>query len=331
MAQRLRPIGHEDRLSIVDHLDELRSRLIVCVSVLAVVFGVCFWQNSHLLNALNQPLKHLSTTAKDHISGITGDQVGERGHLLTAAGDLKQLGNSKTLAPADRALITAAGSQLEGAAEALPSKSPGPVPITIGVGEPFTVSLTVAFYFAILISIPVLLYEIYAFVVPAFNPREKAVALPIMVVAPLLFLAGVVFTYFIVLPPAIRFLQGYNAEQFQALVQAKPLYSFEVLTMGSVGLTFEMPLILLGLRAAGVINGRTLIKYWRYAAVVIAVIAAAMPGSDPVTTGLEAAPLVLLLIISMIVLKVADWRAAKREAAAQKQGMGDSRGMGDFS
>src|ERR1700733_58124 len=322
MAKRLRPIGHEDRLSIVDHLDELRSRLIVCVSVLAVVFGVCFWQNSHLLNALNQPLKHLSTTAKDHISGITGDQVGERGHLLNAAGDLKQLGSSTTLAPADRSLITAAGSQLESAAKALPSKSAGPVPITIGVGEPFTVSLTVAFYFAVLISIPLLLYELYAFVVPAFNPRERSVALPIAVVAPLLFLGGAVFTYFFVLPRAIRFLQGYNAAQFQALVQAKPLYSFEVLTMGSVGLAFEMPLVLLGLRAAGIIDGRTLTKRWRYATVVIAIIAAAMPGPDPVTPGLEAAPLVVLLIVSIVVLKVADWRAARR-AEAEQPGVGD--------
>jgi sec-independent protein translocase protein TatC len=329
MPRRLRPIGHEDRLSVVDHLDELRNRLFVCVGVLAVVFGLCFWQNAHLLNVLNAPLKHLSTTAKNHISGVTGDQVGERGYLLGAASDLKQLGTSTTLAPADRALIAAAGSKLESAAKALPSKSPGPVPVTLGPGEPFTVSLTVAFYFAVLISIPVLLYEIYAFVVPAFNPREKSVALPIMVVAPLLFLAGAVFTYFIVLPPAIRFLQGYNASQFQALVQARPLYSFEVLTMGAVGLAFEMPLVLLGLRAAGVIDGKTLTKRWRYATVVIAVIAAAMPGSDPVTTGLEAAPLVVLLIVSMIVLRVADWRAARRAVAEEQQQQ--QSGVGDFS
>jgi len=324
MPKRLRPIGHEDRLSVVDHLDELRSRLIVSVSVLAVVFGFCFWQNGHLLTVLNAPLKHLSSTARNHLTGITGDQVGERGHLLNAASDFRRLSQSSTLSAGDRALVSSAATQLQGAAKALPSKSAGPVPITIGVGEPFTVSLTVAFYFAVLISIPLLLYELYAFVVPAFNPRERSVALPIAVVAPLLFLGGAVFTYFFVLPRAIRFLQGYNAAQFQALVQAKPLYSFEVLTMGSVGLAFEMPLVLLGLRAAGIIDGRTLTKRWRYATVVIAIIAAAMPGSDPVTTGLEAAPLVVLLIVSIVVLKVADWRAARRAEAEQP-------GVGDFS
>ena len=89
------------------------------------------------------------------------------------------------------------------------------MPITIGVGEPFTVSLTVAFYAALLISLPVLLYELYAFVIPAMRPEEKRVARPIMLVAPVLFLAGVVFTYIVVLPAAVKFLQGYNSNQFQ--------------------------------------------------------------------------------------------------------------------
>ncbi len=325
MPKRLRPIGHEDQLSVVDHLDELRSRLIVCASVLVVVFAVCFWQNPHLLNALNAPLKDLSNTARNHISGITGDQVGERSQLLNAVGDLQLLARSSTLAPGDRALIAAAASHFEGAAKALPSTSAGPTPITTRPGEPFTVSLTVSFYFAILISLPLLLYQLFAFIVPALRPREKAVALPTMIVAPVLFFAGVLFTYILVLPPAIKFLQGYNASQFQALVQAQPLYSFEVLTMGSIGLAFEMPLVLLGLRAAGVIDGNTLTKHWRYAIVIIAVIGAAMPGADPVTTGLETAPLVVLFLASIVLLKAADRRAARRAAAEEPMlpGVGD--------
>ena len=87
-----------------------------------------------------------------------------------------------------------------------------------------------------------------------------------------------VFTYIIVLPAAVKFLQGYNSSQFDNLVQAKPLYSFEVVTMGAIGLAFQLPLMLLGLRQLGVINGSTLTRHWRYATVIIAVIAAAMPG-----------------------------------------------------
>src|ERR1700735_456134 len=124
MPRRLRPIGHDERLSIVDHLDELRNRLIVCVSVLVVVFSLCFVESPHLLDVLNAPLTHLSNTARNHISGITGDQVGERVHLLNAAGDLQLLAHSSPLASGDRVLIAGAATQFKDAAKALPSKSP---------------------------------------------------------------------------------------------------------------------------------------------------------------------------------------------------------------
>ena len=209
----------------------------------------------------------------------------------------------------------------------MPAQSAGPTPLTLGVGEPFTVSLAVSFYFALLISLPLLLYELFAFIVPAFNPREKAVAIPIVIVAPLLFFAGAAFTYYVVLPPAIEFLQGYNASQFQALVQASPLYSFEVLVMAAIGFAFEIPLLLLGLQAAGVISAKTLTNHWRYSMVILAVVAAAMPGADPVTTALEAAPLFILFFVSIALLKVADRRAARRAARAEHE----PPGVGDFS
>ena len=171
------------------------------------------------------------------------------------------------------------------------------------------------FYAAILITLPVLLYEIYAFCIPALAPNERKVATPVVIAAPALFVIGVVFTYVVVMPAAIKFLQGYNSNQFNNLVQARPLYSFEVLTMGSIGLAFQLPLALLGLRSLGVINGSTLIRHWRYATVIIAIIAAAMPGADPVTTGLETAPIVVLFLASIVLLKIADRRDAKRAAA----------------
>ena len=312
---KLRPIGHEDRLSVVDHLDELRSRLIVCASVLVVAFGLCFWQSGTLLKILNNPLNHLSKTARNHISGVTADQVGERANLVKAANNFQLIARSGHLAQSDRALFAAAANDLDQAALALPRHTPGIAPLTTGVGEPFTATLSVCIYFALLLSLPVLLYQVFAFVVPALNPRERTVVLPIMLVAPVLFFAGVVFTYLIVLPAAIKFLQGYNADHFQALIQAKPLYSFEALTMGALGLTFEMPLVLLGLHAAGIIDGETLTKHWRYAVVILAVVAAAMPGADPVTTGLETAPLAILFVVSIFLLKYADRRAAKRAGA----------------
>ena len=315
MPKVLRPIGHEDRLSIVDHLDELRGRLMICGAALVVAFGLCFWQNHILLNALNSRLPPPSKTAANHLGGLTTDSVSAAHHFETAASLLQVLSRSTTLAPGDAALIAAVAQQMGAAAKALPQATPKNIPITIGVGEGFTTTLTVCFFSALLLTLPLLLYELYAFVIPAMSPDERRVAAPAMIAAPVLFVIGVAFTFIVVLPAAVKFLQGYNNQQFNNLVQAKPLYSFEVLTMGAIGLAFQLPLAMLALRQLGVINGSTLTRHWRYATVIIAVIAAAMPGADPVTTGLETLPLVLLFLASIVMLKIADRRDAKRAAA----------------
>jgi sec-independent protein translocase protein TatC len=315
MPRVLRPVGHQDRLSVVDHLDELRQRLIVVAVALVVAFGFCFWQNQPLLHLLNSPLPSAANTPANHIGGIAGDQVKLGRNLAEAAGLLGALGRSSDLSAPDRALIAAAAQKFGAAANDLPKVALKQVPITIGVGEPFTTTLTVCFYFALLITLPVLLYEAYAFVIPALSPNERRIALPIMLAAPILFLLGVVFTFLVVMPPAIQFLQGYNSSNFDALAQAKPLYSFELLTMAAIGLTFQMPIGLLGLQRAGIINGSTLTRHWRYSVVAIAVIAAALPGADPVTTLLETTPLVILFLVSIVLLKFADRRDAKRALA----------------
>jgi sec-independent protein translocase protein TatC len=234
------------------------------------------------------------------------------------AAGARELANSTHLSASDRAGAAQVASGAALAAKKLPKTvSSKEKPITIGVGEPFTTTLTVAFYFAILFSLPVLLYEAYAFVIPALNPNEKRVAVPVMVAAPLLFLSGVAFAYAIVLPPAVKFLQGYNADNYQILVQAKTYYTFEILTMLGVGVAFQLPLALLALERIGVVTARTLTKNWRYAVVIMAVIAAAMPGADPVTTGLEMLPLILLYVASIAMLVVADRRAARRAQSSE--------------
>jgi sec-independent protein translocase protein TatC len=319
MPRVLRPVGHHDRLSVVDHLDELRTRLIVCGAALVVAFGVCFWQNNPLLDLLNHPLPSTAKVAANHLGGLTNDSVKASQDIAASAATFKRLSLSPDLSLQDRAVIALAANELLDAARSLPQSTPKRLPITIGVGEPFTTTLTVCAYFALLFTLPVLLYEAYAFVIPALSPKERKVAVPIMLAAPVLFLIGVAFAYLIVLPPAVRFLQGYNSSNFDALVQAKPLYSFEILTMAGIGLAFQLPLGLLGLQRAGIINGSTLTRNWRYATVIIAVIAAAMPGADPVTTGLETLPLVILFLASIVMLKIADRRDAKHALAELTQ------------
>jgi sec-independent protein translocase protein TatC len=324
MSPVLRPIGHEERLSIVDHLDELRSRLIICLAALLVAFGVCFWQNNHLLSILNRALPHVSTVSGQHgLASLRNRSVLERRALLHAAHGANTLAASPGLSAADRAAAAQLAQGISQAANTLPeTPTTQEKPITIGVGEPFTTTLTVAMYFALLFALPLLIYQGYAFVIPALNPHERRVAIPLMAIAPLLFIGGVVFAFLVVLPPAVHFLQGFNASHFDILVQAKAYYTFEILTMLGIGLAFQLPLGLLALHRIGVINGRTLTRHWRYAVVIIAVIAAAMPGADPVTTGLETLPLVVLYLASIVMLRIADRRAAAREAAETESSFG---------
>jgi sec-independent protein translocase protein TatC len=321
VAKVLRPIGHEDRLSIVDHLDELRTRLIVCLAALIVAFGVCFWQNHALIHLLNRALPQVSTVAGQHGLGAAQSQSAkERAGLRDIERGAGTLASSPSLSASDRAAAALMAQGAAQAAKALPENlQTQEKPITIGVGEPFLTTMAVAAYFALLFSLPLLIYEAYGFVIPALNPQERRTARPVMVVAPLLFLAGIVFSYLVVLPPAIHFLQGYNHEQFDILVQAKAYYTFEILTMLATGVAFQLPLGLLALHRLGVIDGGTLTRQWRYAVVIIAVIAAAMPGADPVTTGLETLPLVILFLVSIVLLKIADRLAAARAAAESTQ------------
>lgn len=317
MATALKPIGHEDRLTIVDHLDELRSRLIICAVTLVVAFGFCFWQNGALLDVLNKPLKDSTPTTQNSkgngrlAQAAAAQLVVQRGFAATARA-FAALATARNLTPAQRGVIAAAAAQTASAARALPKTTPPRVPITTGVGEPFTVTLTIAAYFALLFSLPLLLYQAYAFVLPAFSPRERRLALPMMLMVPVLFLVGVAFGYYLVLPPAISFLQNFNNTNFDVLIQAKDYYRFSLLALLSTGLVFQLPVGLLALNAVGIVSARQLRASWRYAVVAIAVVAALLPGVDPVTTIILMVPLLGLYLLSILLLTIADRRRGDR-------------------
>src|ERR1700733_3023163 len=209
----LRPIGHDERLSIVDHLDELRSRIFACGAIMLVVFAVCFWQNQRLINVLNRALPPAATTglgSQQHLNATLGRT------LKQASKDTAQLSRylAKSRGVAPGAVVSTqalSGDLLRASKENPKAAKQQAKPITIGVGESFTTTLTVVGYFTLLLSLPLLLYQLYAFVVPALSRDERRIATPTMIAAPLLFATGAVFTYFEVLPPAIHFLQGYNS------------------------------------------------------------------------------------------------------------------------
>ena len=232
--RRIRPISHEDRLSVIDHLDELRSRLIISLIAFCVAWALTMWQNDLVLEIMNAPLPN------------------------------------------------------------------GQHPITLGPAEAFTTTLMNAAYFAVIIAAPVVLYELYAFILPAFSPSERRVATPLLILVPVLFITGVVFCYFVVLGPALHFLLNFNSDEFNTQVRAKDYYSFVSLVMIAMGLGFQIPVGVLAACKIGITNAEKLRRNRRYAIVVIVVLASLLPTLDPVTLMLESLPFYLLYELSIL-------------------------------
>jgi sec-independent protein translocase protein TatC len=186
----------------------------------------------------------------------------------------------------------------------------GPLPsdhsrlITFGITEPFTTTLTVSTYGAIILAAPIILYQAYAYLLPAFSKQQQRAILPLLLLIPVLFIAGVAFGFFVVLPAATRFLLNFNDAQFNIQVQAKEYYSFFAQTLLACGFVFQIPVGILAVTRLGIVTVDQLSKNRRYAYLGCAVIAAALPGIDPVSMLLETAPLIALFELSIVLARV---------------------------
>jgi sec-independent protein translocase protein TatC len=317
MAVSVRPISHEARLSVIDHLGELRTRLVISLAALMVAFGFAFWQNHAVLRVLNRPLERATASALEHSRGPLAQAARTQRSLSTAldrqrvAFELLARSVSARDLSESRALRAAAQADAAAVVAATPAQMQGRQPVTLGIGEPFTQTVTVSAYFALLLALPVILWQLYAFVIPAFSPSERRVATPLLTLAPLLFAVGIAFGYFVVLPGAVGFLQNFNASSFDALVQARSYYQFILLTLLATGMFFQIPIAVIGLNRMGIVTTRQLRKHRRYAIVAIAAIALLLPGTDPVTTLLELIPMIVLYELSIIVAGVLERRRGR--------------------
>jgi sec-independent protein translocase protein TatC len=308
MATALRkPVGHEDRLSLVEHLDELRSRLIICVIILGASFTLCAWQNGRLLDVINKPLDKETQKNVEKGRGPLGqiDKTAEavRNTGLAQIASMRVLARDPKVAPATRRAAARSAAAVAASLKQLPRVT-GNKPVTLGVGEPFATTLKVAFYFSLLLAMPFLLWQLYAFVLPAFTPEERRSVTPLLALIPVLFLCGVAFGYFLVLPAAVRFLQNFNADQFNILVQARDYYRFAVITLLALGLVFQLPVGILALVRMNIVTIAQLRKNRRYAVVVLAVVAMLLPGTDPVSMLVEFVPLLALYELSILLAAV---------------------------
>ena len=251
MKRLPRRLSHGEEATLVEHLDELRSRIFVSLGALVVGFAVAFVFHRHLLHWLNAPL------------------------------------------PAGR------GN-----------------PITLGVAEPFLTAMKVSLMAGFALALPVVLWQLWSFLAPAVEEHAERMVLVFVLFATVLLIAGVAFGYWIVLPKAIQFLTNFDQHQFNIQIRAKDYYSFVLTVLFAVGLVFELPIFLLALVRLEVLSTKTLRSNRRLGYFIVAVIAVLLPGIDPVTTTLEAIPLIALYELSIWLAVLMDKRAARAQPAS---------------
>ncbi len=227
-----RRLHHGEATELVEHLGELRARLVVSLAALGVGFGVSYAFHHRLIHWLNVPLN-------------------------------------------------------------------GRQPITLGVAEPFTTSLKVSLYAGFALALPVILWQVWSFLAPAFKKPAERMLVGFVAVATALFAGGVAFGYEIALPAAVHFLTNYDSSVYDIQVRASSYYSFALIVLLSVGLVFELPIFILALVRLGVTSATKLRRNRRIGYVAMAALAVALPGVDPVTTVFEMIPLMVLFEASI--------------------------------
>lgn len=255
-----RRLEYGDRVTLVEHLDELRARLIISLAAIAVAFGLAYGFRGEVLNALNRPLE-------------------------------------------------------------------GRIPTTLGVAEPFMTSFMVSLYAALCVALPVIVWQIWMFLAPAFEEKDQKLIARLGMLGTTLFVGGILFSYFVVLPAATPFLLGFDSEHYVIQIRAQNYYSFVAITSIAIGIIFQLPILLLSLARLGIVNSAMLRKNRRLGYVLCFVVAVVLPGVDPVTTTLQAVPLLVLFegSIWLVTMFERRWEAARLAAeaaeAAETQGL----------
>jgi sec-independent protein translocase protein TatC len=247
-----RRLRHGEEATLVEHLGELRTRLVISLISVAVVFSVVYAFHGRLLEWLNRPLPE---------------------HLRK--------------------------------------------PTTFGVAEPFITSFMVSFWASLLIALPICLWQLWSFLAPAFQEHSQRVVAAFTAFAAVLMVGGIMFGYFVALPAAVHFLTDYDSSLYNTQIRARDYYSFVITVLFAVGVVFELPIFVLALARLGIVPAAKLRRNRRIGYVIVAAVAVALPGIDPVTTLFEMAPLMVLFEASIWLAVFFDRRWKAREAARE--------------
>ena len=229
-----RRLRHGEEATLVEHLGELRARLIVSLIALAAGFAVAYGFHDRILHWLNKPLP----------------------------ADLRK-------------------------------------PVTFSPIEPFATSIWVSLWAGLLLALPIVFWQLWSFLAPAIEEhRQRSIAV-LVAFATVLGLGGVVFGYYVILPPAIHFLTNYDSSQYHILIRAKDYYRFVGFVLLGVAIAFEVPVFVLALVRLRILTAAQLRRTWRMGVFVMTVIGVLLPGVDPVSTILSVIPLVTLYVLAI--------------------------------
>jgi sec-independent protein translocase protein TatC len=229
MKRLPRRLSYGEEATLVEHLDELRSRLFVMLGALLVGFIVAFVFHHYLLDLLNRPLPN---------------RVGK--------------------------------------------------PVTFGVAEPFMTAMWISLYAGLLLALPVFFWQLWSFLVPAVDQRHERQIMFFTALAAVLMVVGIIFGFYVALPAAVHWLTNFDKQQFHVLIRARDYYSFATKVLFAMAIVFELPMFVLALVRLGILSTAQLRRNRKIGYFIVACIAVALPGVDPVTTCLEGIPLAFL-------------------------------------
>jgi sec-independent protein translocase protein TatC len=229
MKRLPRRLAHGEEATLVEHLGELRARIVISLVGIAVGFGVAYAVHGHLIHWLENAL------------------------------------------PANHRKLT-----------------------TLSPAEPFLTSMWISLYAGFLLALPIVIYQVWAFFAPAFAMHTQRIVVALAAFAGVLAAGGLMFGYFVALPAAVHFLTNYDSSLYAIQIRAKDYLSFAAVVLFAVTIVFEVPIVILGLVRIGVLSSAKLRRNRRLGYVIMAAIAVALPGVDPVTTTMEMVPLWVL-------------------------------------
>ena len=253
-TRSLRPprrLDHGEEATLIEHLEELRQRLFVCLGALLLGFIVAFIFHDRVIHALELELPK-----------------GHR-HLTT-----------------------------------------------LTIGEPFMTSMWVAFYAGFLVSIPIILWQAWAYFLPAFDPEHEKTLRIFVFVSVVLLVVGLLFGYYLALPKAAHFLANYDNKQYTTFIRARDYISFAAKVLVAMAIVFELPLFVIGLTRIGILPTERLRRSRRVGYFVVCCVGVALPGVDPITTTIETIPLLVLYEASIWAAVMLERRSASRAASS---------------